>query len=99
MTQRFHTGDAVRTRAANPEGHTRLPRYLCGRKGTIEAVHGVYPLPDERARGIALTSCTKEALYTVVFDGREVWRERSSEPLSISADLWDCYLEPERAAK
>lgn len=98
MTPRFRAGDAVRTRAHNPEGHTRLPRYLCGRKGTIETVHGVYPLPDERARGVALATCTKEVLYTVVFDGREVWRERSAEPLSISADLWDSYLEPERTA-
>ena len=97
MTQRFRSGDWVRTRDVNPEGHTRLPRYLCGRRGTIEAVHGVYPLPDERARGVSLANCTKEVLYTVVFDGREVWRERCSEPLSLSADLWDSYLEPERA--
>ena len=95
MTQRFRTGDCVRTRAENPEGHTRLPRYLCGRTGTIEAVHGIYALPDERSRGVTLASCTKEVLYTVVFNGREVWRERCSEPLSISADLWDSYLEPE----
>jgi nitrile hydratase subunit beta len=95
VTQRFRAGDGVRTRTANPEGHTRLPRYLCGRKGTVAAVHGVYPLPDERALGVSLASCTKEVLYTVVFDGREVWRERSSEALSIAADLWDSYLEPE----
>ena len=97
MTQRFRPGDFVRTRAAKPEGHTRLPRYLAGHKGTIEAVHGVYPLPDERACGVSLATCTKQALYTVVFDGGEVWGERSSERLSISADLWDSYLEPERA--
>jgi nitrile hydratase subunit beta len=97
VTQRFRAGDRVRTRAANPEGHTRLPRYLCDRKGTVEVVHGVYPLPDERARGVSLESCTKETLYTVVFDGGEVWRQRSTEPLAISADLWDSYLEPEHA--
>jgi len=97
VTQRFRAGDCVRTRAAHPEGHTRLPHYLAGRRGTIDAVHGVYPLPDERARGVSLASCAKEALYTVVFEGREVWRERSSEALAVSADLWDSYLEPERA--
>jgi hypothetical protein len=97
LTQRFRAGDQVRTRAVNPEGHTRLPSYLCGRKGTIEAVHGVSPLPDERARGVSLEHCKKEGLYTVLFDGREVWRERTSEPLLLSADLWDSYLEPEQA--
>ena len=97
MTARFAPGDRVRTRAANPEGHTRLPRYLCNRTGTIEAVHGIYPLPDDRALGIALESCTKEALYTVIFEGAEVWRERTVEPLSVSADLWESYLAAERA--
>jgi nitrile hydratase subunit beta len=96
VTSRFRAGDCVRTRAVNPEGHTRLPRYLCGCKGTIEMVHGVYPLPDDRARGVSLASCKKEALYTVIFDGGEVWRERGAEPLSVLADLWDSYLEPER---
>jgi len=97
VTARFHTGDRVRTRAANPEGHTRLPGYLCDRRGTIEVVHGAYALPDERARGVDLLTCRKETLYTVVFEGREVWRELTAERLSVSADLWDSYLEPERA--
>jgi hypothetical protein len=95
VTTRFHLGERVRTRPVNHEGHTRLPRYLCDREGTIEAVHGAYPLPDERARGATAQSATNETLYTVVFDGREVWRDRAAEPMSISADLWDSYLEPE----
>jgi nitrile hydratase subunit beta len=92
---RFQPGDRVRTRAVPSEGHTRLPRYLAGRRGTIEAVHGVYPLPDHRALGVDLVRCKKEMLYTVVFEGREVWRERVSEPVTVSADLWDSYLESE----
>ena len=97
MTARFRPGDRVRARAKNPSGHTRLPRYLSGREGTIEAVHGIYPLPDERALGVPLETCKKETLYTVLFDGGEVWRERTVERIHISADLWESYLEPERA--
>ena len=92
---RFHTGDRVRTVAKEREGHTRLPRYLRDRAGTVESVQGVFPLPDDRALGKELATCAKETLYTVVFDGREVWRERLSETLSVSADLWESYLEPE----
>jgi nitrile hydratase subunit beta len=98
LTPRFRPGDRVRTRAEKPEGHTRLPRYLCDRSGTIEALHGVYPLPDDRALGVPLERCKKEMLYSVSFDGSEVWRERKLEPLSIAADLWDSYLEPERSS-
>ena len=95
MTARFRRGEQVRTRARNPEGHTRLPRYLCDRRGTVEAVHGEFPLPDERALGVSLEACRRETLYTVVFEGSEVWRERVAEPVLVSADLWDSYLEPE----
>jgi nitrile hydratase len=92
---RFRAGDRVRTRAGEREGHTRLPRYLRDRAGTIEKVHGLFALPDERALGVDLAACTKETLYTVVFEGREVWRERLAEPLAVSADLWESYLELE----
>jgi nitrile hydratase len=91
MTQRFAVGDSVRTRPSNPEGHTRLPAYLCDRRGTIERVHGLLPLADDRARGAASRGA-RETLYTVVFNGREIWRERSDETLSVAADLFDSYL-------
>jgi hypothetical protein len=97
MTARFRCGDQVRTRAQNREGHTRLPRYLCDRRGTVEMIHGLFSLPDDRALGTSLSTCRRETLYTVVFEGREVWREQSVEPMFVSADLWDSYLEPEPA--
>lgn len=92
---RFRPGDRVRARSGARDGHTRLPRYLRGHVGTVEKVHGVFALPDERALGVDLSACTKETLYTVVFEGAEVWHERIAETLVVSADLWDSYLEPE----
>ncbi len=98
MTQRFRVGDAVRARAANPlRGHTRLPGYLCGRAGAIESVHGLFVLADDRALGVASERCTKQALYTVCFDAREVWGANEGGPHSICAELWDEYLEPAKA--
>jgi nitrile hydratase len=82
----FRVGDVVRTRAPREDGHTRLPRYLARRRGTIEAVHGPFALPDERARGVD----ARQALYTVVFDAREIW---GGEAFSIAADLFEAYLE------
>ncbi len=83
----------MRTLAVRTDGHTRLPQYLARRRGRIESVHGPFPLADESARGAA--NATKSTLYTVVFDGREVWGARANTPLSIAADLWDAYLELE----
>ena len=92
MTARFHVGDVVRTLRARREGHTRLPGYLCGRRGVIEAVHGLFPVADDRAEGRA---APPETLYTVRFEGRDVWSGAPSAPGVISADLWDRYLEAE----
>jgi nitrile hydratase len=59
-------------------------------RGTILSVHGLVPVADDRAEGRATPP---ETLYTVLFDGREVWGESSAAPRSIAADLWDRYLE------
>jgi nitrile hydratase len=93
VTQRFAVGDVVRTRAARLEGHTRLPRYLERRRGRVEAVHGTFALADDRAEGAA---GAPQVLYGVVFDGAEVWGAgAASLPMTIAADLWDAYLDPE----
>ena len=90
---RFRVGEVVRTRAASGDGHTRLPQYLAQRRGRIEAVHGPYPLADERARGIA--GAPPQTLYSVVFTGAEIWGDSVAGALTIAADLWDAYLEPD----
>jgi nitrile hydratase len=87
---RFAVGDAVRTREAAREGHTRLPRYLEQRRGHVVAVHGAYPLADERARGI---SSAPRSLYSVLFDGADVWGDAAQGKTTIVADLWEDYLE------
>jgi nitrile hydratase subunit beta len=88
---RFSPGDRVRTRSINPEGHTRLPAYLCGRVGRVELVVGSFPLADERAGGRSDTP--PQTLYTVCFAGREVWGD-GAQAATISADLFESYLEP-----
>jgi nitrile hydratase len=99
--QQFQVGDRVRTRATRPPGHTRLPQYLCGRRGRVESVHGPVPLADERAHGgDRAARAPWPVLYTIAFDGSELWGEAAvlGGPLSIHADLWETYLEPDPEA-
>lgn len=86
----FNRGDRVRTRLANPEGHTRLPGYLRGRTGRIERVIGAFPFADERALG---RGSKAQTLYTVCFAGTDVWGA-DAQAATISADLFESYLEP-----
>ena len=87
---RFAPGDAVRTRQMHPDGHTRLPRYVRGRRGTVVAVHGAHVYPDANGAGRGEQPTW---LYTVRFDGAELWGADTSAS-SVSVDCWEPYLVP-----
>ncbi len=88
---RFKPGDKVVVRNINPGGHTRLPRYIRGKRGAIEKVHGSFNLPDANAHG---RGKNPQPVYTVRFDAREAWGEQAAVRDSIYLDLWESYLEP-----
>jgi nitrile hydratase len=88
---RFKPGDRVRTRNIHPVGHTRLPRYARGKLGTVELIHGCHAYPDAVASD---RGDDPQWLYTVVFDGREIWGADADPTLKISIDAFEPYLEP-----
>ncbi|UNK39304.1 nitrile hydratase subunit beta [Shinella sp. H4-D48] len=88
---RFAAGARVRTRNFNPTTHTRLPRYARGKVGVVEALQGSFVFPDDNAHG---RGENPEWVYTVVFDGGEIWGEDAADGLSVSIDAWESYLEP-----
>lgn len=94
-TARFSAGDRVRTKMINPAGHTRLPRYVRNQVGTIERVHGSFVYPDRNAATLTGDiDKTPEWLYTVVFDGKDVWGADTRDDIKVSVDAWEPYLEP-----
>jgi nitrile hydratase len=86
---RFAVGDAVRTREMNPTHHTRLPRYVRGKRGTVVALHGAHVFPDTNARGLGEQP---QWLYTVRFDAGELWGPDTTAG-SVCTDCWESYLE------
>jgi len=88
---RFKPGDRVITRNIHPQGHTRLPRYVRGKPGVVELVHGCHAFPDSVASG---RGDDPQWLYTVVFDSRTIWGEDADPTLRISIDAFEPYLEP-----
>ena len=85
----FAVGDRVRAKMIHPPTHTRLPRYVRGHVGTIELLHGVHVFPDSNSLG----SENPQWLYTVTFDGRELWGNGSNPSVKTSVDAWESYLE------
>jgi nitrile hydratase beta subunit len=86
----FKTGDRVRARNINPVTHTRLPRYVRGRVGTVERIIGCHVFPDSNASGAGENP---QWLYTVRFDGPELWGEGADPSVKVSIDAWEPYLD------
>jgi nitrile hydratase len=86
---RFAVGELVRVREWNPPGHTRCPRYVRGKIGTVTRIDGIHSVPDIEAHG---TKRRREPTYSVRFDADELWRD-GQRGVFVHVDLWDSYLE------
>lgn len=85
-------GDRVRVRDLHVRGHTRCPRYVRGRCGTVVRVDHEAALPDQVAHA---RPARTEFTYTVRFEPHELWGD-DAEPgaACICVGLWHSYLEP-----
>ncbi len=90
ITPRFEIGDSVRAANINISGHTRLPKYVRGRVGTVAKLYNAQDIQDhvpELAKGSQL-------VYSVRFDGRELWGDTAESNQVLYIDMWESYLEP-----
>ena len=85
----FAVGDAVHVRDLDPAGHTRLPRYVRRRTGTVTAIQPAQVLPDSAAH---FKGENPQHVYSVEFSSRELWGPEC-EPFTLSIDLFEPYLE------
>jgi nitrile hydratase beta subunit len=86
----FTVGETVRMKKIHPPTHTRLPQYVRGHLGTIELNHGCHVFADLNSLGVGENP---QWLYTVRFDGPELWGKDGDPTLSVSVDAWESYLE------
>ncbi len=89
----FAVGDPVRTRRIQHGGHTRLPGYAQGRRGTVAAVYAAYDLPDEEP-GREHEDAPAQQLYSVRFEAAELWGDAAEPGTALHIDMWEGYLEP-----
>ncbi|MGY4308847.1 nitrile hydratase beta subunit [Bradyrhizobium sp. USDA 4369] len=86
----FAVGDRVRAKAMHPPTHTRLPRYVRGHVGRIDAIRDVHVFPDSNAQGHGEDP---QWLYTVSFSGTELWADAPDPLLEVTVDAFEPYLE------
>lgn len=89
---RFLPGQRVRARNLNPIGHTRLPRYVRGKSGIVDRVHGAFVFPDTNAHFLGESP---QHVYSIRFEAQELWGHDSVSGDAVYVDLWEDYLDAE----
>ncbi len=93
----FAPGQQVRARQMHPPGHTRLPRYVRGHLGVVQAIQGFHVWPDHaaqhREQAPSAHADVGQWLYSVRFEGAELWGPQAEAGLSVCIDAWESYLE------
>jgi nitrile hydratase subunit beta len=85
----FATGERVRAKDMSPAGHTRLPGYVRGHTGVVALIQPAEVFPDTNAHFLGENP---QYVYSVRFDSRELWGA-DTEPFSLTAELFESYLE------
>jgi len=91
IAPRFEAGDRVQARRIETSGHTRSPRYIAGKIGTVERDLGVFHFPDTRVSG---HGDKPQHTYFVRFEARELWGDEASARDTLIIALWEDYLDP-----
>jgi nitrile hydratase len=89
LTPRFRPGDSVAVRNIHPEGHTRLPRYVRGKRGVVTRLHGIHDFHD---RDGSKTRPGPQPVYNVRIEASELWGDAAENSGSLYIDLWESYL-------
>jgi nitrile hydratase beta subunit len=85
----FSPGDHVRPNSRSDAGHSRLPRYVRGRRGVVELVQPSAVLPDTHAH---FRGENPQYIYSVRFDSQELWGPGAAS-FALTIELFESYLE------
>lgn len=87
-TPRYQVGDTIVMRCDSVSTHTRLPRYVRGRRGRIERYLGIFRFAD------AFASDRREYqhVYSVRFSGDELWGDGCEENTSVQIEIYEPYI-------
>ncbi len=94
IVPRFEVGDSVRAANINISGHTRLPKYVRGRVGTVAKLYNTQDIQDH----VPESEKGPQPVYSVRFDGRELWGDTAESNQVLYIDMWESYLEPNQSS-
>jgi hypothetical protein len=89
----FKPGDAVRILTRSPIGHYRVPTYLRGKKGSVEAV--IEPAAvDNEEEGYGRNAGSRRHYYRVAISMTEIWPDYAgSSRDGLRIEVFETWLE------
>jgi nitrile hydratase subunit beta len=89
----FHVGDRVRILNRSPIGHYRVPTYLRGKTGLVEAVIEPVGLDNEE-EGYGRNAGTKLHYYRIAIPMTEIWPDYVDSPRDgLRIEVFESWLE------
>ena len=89
----FNAGDRVRIATRSPIGHYRVPLYLRGKSGTVEAAiepSGV----DNEQEGFGRNAGAKRHYYRIAVPMTEIWPDYDGSPRDgLRIEVYETWLE------
>jgi hypothetical protein len=91
----FKPGDRVRVARRYPIGHYRVPRYIRGALGVVEAVIEPRAVNNEE-EGFGRNAGSKRHYYRVALSMVELWQKRAeSDQDQLKIEVFETWLEKE----
>jgi nitrile hydratase subunit beta len=89
----FHPGDPVRILTRSPVGHYRMPIYLRGKVGSVEAI--VEPAGvDNEEEGFGRNAGSKRHYYRIAIPMTEIWPDYVGSPRDgLRIEVFETWLE------
>jgi nitrile hydratase subunit beta len=89
----FAPGDRVRVATRSPVGHYRVPTYLRGKTGRVEAVIEPIGLDNEQ-EGFGLNAGAKRHYYRIAVPLEQLWDEYRGSPRDgLRIEVYETWLE------
>jgi len=89
----FHPGDPIRISSRFPVGHYRVPLYLRGKAGIVEAV--IEPAAiDNEEEGYGRNAGTRRHYYRIAFPMTEIWPDYAGSLRDgLRIEVYETWLE------
>ena len=89
----FKIGERIRVLTRSPIGHYRVPRYVRGKRGVIEAIMPIRELDNEQ-EGFGRNAGSKRHYYRIALPMKELWSQYTGSPRDgLRIEVFETWLE------